>query len=310
MANHLLRILSICVLFTGAYPVAMAQSACPPVDWPLPALQKLKSTDWKTDAATPPDALALSLLPCLGHRDPELRDGVAFEALSVWLRSGQLALPSKLQIFNSQIAHLRHPEPQAAAKSNGFAQAFAALILAEIARADRIEPFLQPAQRSELVHAGAAYLIGLEDYRGFIPAEGWRHGVAHGADLAMQLALNTRTDRAQLEQLVLAVQSQIAPLGTHAYIHGESQRLARPVFFAVRRGQLDANFWNTFVETIAAPAPLAQWSDAFQSLAGLARLHNTKAFLHVLYFQVNEGTDTAVKELLAPALLGALKNLP
>jgi hypothetical protein len=51
----------------------------------------------------------------------------------------------------------------------------------------------------------------VRDYRGFDTAEGWRHGVAHGADLALQLVLNPAVDKPQIERLLAAVGRQVAP---------------------------------------------------------------------------------------------------
>ena len=44
--------------------------------------------------------------------------------------------------------------------TNGFQQPFAALVLSEVARTDRIDPWMTPAMRSELVTAAATYLAG------------------------------------------------------------------------------------------------------------------------------------------------------
>jgi hypothetical protein len=59
--------------------------------------------------------------------------------------------------------------------------------------------------------------------------------VAHGSDLLMQLALNPRLDKEALGLVVSGVRVQVAPKG-HAYVAGESERLARPILFAAQRG--------------------------------------------------------------------------
>ena len=103
------------------------------------------------------------------------------------------------------------------ADRDGFRQPFAALVLAEVARTDRIESWLTPAQRVALVDSAARYVTSVRDYRGFDPKEGWRHGVAHGADLLLQLALNPAVDRAGLDRLLGAVAAQVAPRGALIY---------------------------------------------------------------------------------------------
>jgi hypothetical protein len=52
----------------------------------------------------------------------------------------------------------------------------------------------------------------VSDYRGFDDKEGWRHGVAHGSDWLMQLALNPALDRGQLDQMLAAIATQVCRL--------------------------------------------------------------------------------------------------
>lgn len=51
----------------------------------------------------------------------------------------------------------------------------------------------------------------MRDLRGFDAVQGWRHGVAHGADLLLQLALNPALRRVQAEALLAAIASQVLP---------------------------------------------------------------------------------------------------
>ena len=283
---------------------ARAEVACPPAPWSLPALRALQQSGWKLADDAARQALAESLLACLADPDPELRDSLAFEALSAWLRSGQLSVATVRGIHGRLLERLA----DGGSDPGGFAQPFAVLALAEVARVDRLQPFLSSAERAALVDAGSAYMRAVVDYRGFVPGEGWRHGVAHAADLLLQLSLNPALERPQLEQIVAAVATQVAPPGGHFYIHGESERLVRPVLFVARRALLDQALWDALLLRLASPAPLANWEQAFTSPGGLARVHNTRAFLLALYFQVQN--DPRVQPALAPGLLQALKQLP
>ena len=158
--------------------------------------------------------------------------------------------------------------------------------------------------------AATLYLQSVRDYRGFATGEGWRHGVAHSADLLMQLALNPAVDKGQLKRIASAVQTQIAPAAGHSYIFGESERLARPVLYAARRALLDAAWWQAWVQAVASPAPFATWDAAFESTAGLSRLHNTKAFLLALYANLQESKNEALQNTLLPPVRDALLKLP
>ncbi len=304
---------------------ARAQGTCPPAGWTASELATLKAAKWQLPEAAARDALARALLACLAHPNPALRDGVAFEALSHWLRAKQLSRDTMLVLARSGLAQLKPTPMQStqpasptsnAADAGGFAQPFSALMLSEVARADRISPLFTEAERAALVDAAVHYLRGVRDRRGFVAGEGWRHGVAHGADLLMQLALNPAVGQIELQSIVHAVQTQVAPRGAHAYIHGESERLARPVLFALRRGLLGPAVWTAFIGELAAPAPLADWGSAFESAEGLARIHNLKAFLLVLHFNLREAAPAASAtpppghEALLQAVTQALKALP
>ena len=296
----------IALVFSAASTLVQAQVQCPPTQWPLPLLKRLKADNWKMQDAALRQTLAIALLPCLDNPDPMLRDGMAFEGLSALLRGKQLTPATHLVIYQSQMARLQ----PSVSDPSGFAKPFAALVLSEVARADRLEAFLSATERTALVDTGTQYLSGVQDYRGFAAGEGWRHGVAHAADLMLQLALNPAVDKAQLVAVTQAVRSQVAPQTTHFYIYGESDRLARPIVYAARRGLLDTGFWSDYVRTLASPAPLTSWGEAFDSQAGLARLHNVKAFLRALDAGVRASGDAAVQTAFDTALPLALKELP
>lgn len=253
-------------------------SVCPPAGRSRAALEALRSSGF---ACAPEERqrLALELLACFDHPDPALRDGVVFAALSQWLRAGELE-PTTVRSLSERLT----PALRGAADAQGFRRPFAALILSEVARADRLEPVLSEPARADLVEAASAYLSGVTDFRAFDPVEGWRHGVAHGADLVLQLGLNPAVGERQVRQLLAALASRIAPAGQTFYSFGEPERLARAVFFVHARGVLDDAFWSQLFATLGDPRPLDDWAEAYESLEGLARRHNTMAFLHAVSF--------------------------
>lgn len=286
--------------------VCAAHAACPPAAWDVAALQRLRGVKFEGLEAAPRDALARGLLDCLGDPRPELRDEIGFEALAAWMRAGALSSDTLHHLRRELSARLVAPDPQ------GFARPFAALALAEVARVDRVKPFLTADERAQLVDAATAYLRGVTDHRGFDATKGWRHGVAHGADLVLQLGLSPALSPVQLDALVQAIASQIAPAGEHFYVYGEPERLARPIVYIAKRttGPGDAAYWERWLGALAAPAPLPSWDAAFKSQSGLARRHNAQAFMQVLYVMVRESGDPAPQQRLLPGLVAALKALP
>lgn len=272
-------------LFVQAPP---APGPCPPSGVDRAELDALRGRGFELAADEERHALALRLLPCLEHPDPALRDRIAFETLSTWLRGRKLDRATLETLRASLVGLARGPEDDA-----GFRLPFAILALSEVARVDRIEATFSDAELSDLVEAAASGLGRIRDYRGLDDTRGWRHGVAHGADFALQLSLNPRVGADGLRRLLGAVASQIAPEGPVFYTDSEPERLARPVLYAWRRGILDAAFWDSWFAALAEPLPLKSWDKAFESRAGLARRHNRLAFLHALSFAARSAGDAS-----------------
>lgn len=283
--------------------VAARQSAlntpgCPPLGWSADELAAIKASGFEIADEAKRQAFAKSITACLASPYPELRDGVAYESLARMLRAKQLSDETKKALLVDLTARLNAPA------GAGFEQPFAALALSEVARADRVEAFLTEEERVDLLVKAQHWFINVSDYRGFDEREGWRHGVAHGADLLMQLALNPRIDAEGLRVIVSAVRVQIAPKG-HAYMFGESERLARPVLYAAGRGALDQGKWSEWLMALTkAPEDVAPHGADW-----LAWRHNVTAFLQTLYVNVTLGVDAA-DDILRPGLEAALKAMP
>lgn len=259
---------------------------CPPQGSARADLEALRGQGFDVPDDAKRHSLALGLVACLESPDPGLRDRIAFEALSTWLRAGKLDGATLRTLRVALIARVRGPEDEA-----GFRIPFAILALSEVARVDRVAATFSDVELSELVDVGAEGLRRIRDYRGLDDTQGWRHGVAHAADLALQLTLNPRVGAADLRKLLGAVATQIAPGGAVFYTDSEPERLARPVLYAWRRGGLDAGFWEAWFSALSDPAPLKTWGAAFESRAGLAQRHNRLAFLNALSFAARSAGD-------------------
>lgn len=290
-----MRLLGCCAVAAAS---ASALASCPPAGWTAASLRTLKNDGFRIATAERP-AAALALADCLPGADPELRDDIAFTALSSWMRAGELT-PATLQILRRRWLDAMQPQP---ADEAGFRRPFAALALAEVARVDRLMPFLGATERAELVAAAAAYLASVEDYRGFIPGDGWRHGVAHGADLLLQLALNPGVDAAAQRTLLAAVATQVMP-DSHFYVFGEGGRLMRPVYAIARRKLLSAAEWSVWFAGLAARRRAAA-----PTLTALAADHDLATFLLPLYANLKESPDAELQALLLPGVLAAMKSL-
>jgi hypothetical protein len=288
--------------FLALFSTTALADECPPPGHTLEQLQRLKNDSFEVSDHKARQILALALTACLADRRPELRDGIAFEALSRWMRADALDPATRRRLRDRLLQMLTESD------TSGFAAPFAALVLSEIARTDRIKPWLASDERDNLVDAAAGFLSSVRDYRGFSDTEGWRHGVAHGADFALQLVLNRAVTKPHVAKLLSAVASQVAPSGTTAFHSGEPERLARPVLFAAERGVFTDAEWQGWFERVTAPAPLASWDQSFASEAGLAKRHNTLAFLATLYYAASESENPHLR-LLLPRVREAIRTL-
>jgi len=155
--------------------------------WQKQALIALKKDDFAfKGSASEHKKLAAQLLNCLASPDSKIRDGIAFEGLSQWFRANKF----DSSFYNLMFDRLTAVIGATVNDRHGVYLPFSVLTLSELARVDRKAPFLTAKRRQQLVNIASDYLINVNDYRGFDNRVGWRHGVAHGADLMLQLALN------------------------------------------------------------------------------------------------------------------------
>ncbi|WP_144774173.1 DUF2785 domain-containing protein [Luteimonas sp. J16] len=201
---------------------AAASAACPPEGMDREGLQAFKVRRFETADPAQRQRLALALAGCLGDPDPAVRDGIAYQALAQWMRAGELDVAT-LRALRDRLHALVD-----GGEGEGFARPFAALVLSEVARTDRIAPWMTPGERKAMVRKAAGYVATVQDYRGFDDARGWRHGVAHGADWLLQLALHPALERDQGDLVLEAVAAQAVPGTAHAYVFGEPARLPPP----------------------------------------------------------------------------------
>ena len=292
------RLLWLCLL--ASVPAAAAEN-CPPAGFDAASLQDLKQRQFAIANAAVRQALALGLAGCLSSAAPVLRDGIAYEALAQWMRNDQLDIATRRALRDRLERMLQEPDPE------GFSRPFAALVLSEIARTDRITPWLSVQERGAMVAAATAYLKSVRDYRGYDEVQGWRHGVAHGSDWLMQLALNPALERSHLEAMLTAIASQAVPEAAHAYVFGEPGRLARPVLHLASRGWMSEAEWDAWFGGLAAR--LGDPARAHADGASLRRRHDLLAFLAAIYLEADQSGDAGIRVLKTP-VASAIKAMP
>jgi hypothetical protein len=298
--------LGFAAIYCLAFPefILAAVTGCPPAGFNIAALNALRERHFDIADASERQALARNLLACLNAPDPTLRDRIAYEAYATWRHNKSLDATTWRFIESSLLdnVNMRKVDP------DGVIKPFAVLILVEAVKADRASPYLSEEERQLLLNAAANYLVALRDYRGFDSRVGWRHGVAHAADLLAELALSSSFGKLEMDRILAATTAQIVPADAHFYIYGEGERLSLVVAAIASREVYTAEEWRAWLVKVVSPAPFKKWDEAYSSQTGLAKLHNTMSFLLALYAQTAVDKRAAVSQL-APMIAEAMQPL-
>jgi hypothetical protein len=263
--------------------------ACVNEPWSKDELIKLKADRFVLQKSEDLQPVSKQLLKCLTSTDPLLRDGIAYEGLSTWLRQKSYDVV-QLQDLRSQLYDMLDADDEL-----GFTRPFAALVLSEVARTDRIEPWMTDQERAEMLKKAMEYLLSVKDYRGLDAQFGWRHGVAHGSDWLLQLAVNAKLDAPQLREITDAVAGKVFASEGHSYIFGEPGRLARPVLFAAKRNIRTEAEWLAWMQVLVKS--MDDPAKAYKDLAWMAKRQNLVAFLDALYIESDLSGEESLKPL-------------
>src|SRR5690606_533547 len=107
----------------------------------------------------------------------------------------------------------------------------------------------------------------------------------HLSDMLWRFALHPALEPEQAAKVLVAVRSKVA-ISEHAYIFNEADRLARSAAILIRRELPSVAELEAWLDSFQQPVSVAGWEDSFSSAAGLAELHNTKAFVRALSDQL------------------------
>lgn len=267
-------------------------------------LEKLKNQNFVIDTAEHRNQTAIKLLSCLGSPDPKVRDGIVYEATSDWLRGNLLEQVTVKIMFDLLINTLEQPNQDPL----NFTQPFAALVLSEVLRVDRINPYLKESELQKAMDVTTTYMRNILDYRGFDDAQGWRHAVAHSADVFLQLSLNKKVSKVQLGQLLDALKSQVSPQSSHFYVFGEPKRLAMAFVYIVLRAEHSEQELLSYLDGVANPAPFSNWQSVYSDQKGLAKLHNTRSFFYSI-FAISGRSENPVLKSIQPKIEELIKKI-
>jgi hypothetical protein len=246
------------------------------------------------------NVLAPQLLPCLGSPDSELRDSIAYETLTAWLRTGRLDDNTR-RVLLDELSQRISTAPDDRLSDTVFSRSFSALVLSELMRSDARSAFMQDEDRSRLLALAIQAFLNETDFRGLDPELGWIHPLAHQSDLLWRFALHPETTAPQAERILDALRMRLTSADA-PFNFNEGDRMARvaAMLFATEKlGQTEALDW---LNSFESPGSMSAWQDAFQTPRGMIELHNSKQFLRALNDQLL-GLD------LNPAVTGRLRAI-
>lgn len=234
------------------------------------------------------------LVTMLTSPDPHERDEVAYAQLARRLSEG--TEDGRLGALGDQgAALLGHRAVQA--------RTFGALLVAEVVDRDTVTGELPAAAVHRWQDALSRWYLGEEDLRGWDPALGWLHAVAHGADALGALGRSRHTTRDRLAALLATGRDRVLTTGDVLLANAEDDRLALAMALVLTRSELsddDATGWLDPVQAAFAagePGPLPPW------------VSNTSHALRSLYVLADRGVATPGKQpeaLLAVPHRGAV----
>ena len=263
---------------------------------------------------TPPDGqdvfrLLMEMNPLLASPDPILRDDVAYSAAERWILRDRKVAPAELrELMKQWTANLENGLGEVG-DDRVFSRSFSALCLSVIAASDLNAPFLAPAEARAFFDRMLDYFQRENDLRGFDPARGWMHTVAHTSDALKFLARNPKLTAGTDPRLLSAVRAKIESTTT-VFTWGENDRMALALQSAVRRDDADAAALEAWV-THWTNAHRALWANGPQvNAVQFARVENAKQVMRSLHAALSmEASPTPAGTAAEKILLAGLAKM-
>ena len=227
------------------------------------------------------EQLTDELLGFLSSSDSELRDEFGFSILGNWIYVRHLYGPQRLRSMISSLTTSLQVGLGESETPTVFGRSFSALILSVITDYDLEHSFLSAAELSELLKSTLGYFHLEQDWRGFVPGQGWAHSVAHTADVLSNLAKNPNLDAANLERILNAIAAKLTTPDSPVLAHHEASRLAVAAHNVIARGLLAPKMLHAWLDGM--PDTLYPRSQADLERGDVAARANCEAFLSSLY---------------------------
>jgi Protein of unknown function (DUF2785) len=299
------RIFAVVLLAASATPVAAAERPPGPLHdrafW-----RRIVEKEYAVPEGESAGALVRELSGYLGSPDPELRDEFGYGIPAAWIGEQQRLSPAELRDLVRQWT----PNLRAGLGESGtdtvLLRSFSALSLTTVAAYDNEHPFLAAGEVRSLLDAALAYLTAEKDLRGYDPAKGWIHAVAHAADLVAALAASRHLGRAEHGRILDAVSARLGSAGA-VFTWGEQERLAEVIAALVRRPDFQPASLDPWLARLAADSEKLWQEGARIDPAHFAAVQNGKDVLRYLFASLAK-EETAGAAAARAKILKALQD--
>jgi hypothetical protein len=211
----------------------------------------LKADDFKLPPGASPAALSREVLALLGSTDPELRDGVGYEAFASWIYRDELLHPVELESLRVTLMASARAGLGDGEGDGVFGRSFALLDLSVLAAEDLRRPFLTAAGFQELLTLACDALARERDLRGYVRGKGWAHATAHAADLVKFLARSRHLAPGDSERIVSHIAERLRT-ARQVFVWGEDARLAAALVSLAARPDFDPAPFNAWFVRLEA----------------------------------------------------------
>lgn len=223
--------------------------------------------------------LTAELTTMLGSPDPEIRDGVALQVLTVWIGRG--VYDDLLAGLGDGMAAGLRVGVGETGTSTVFRRSWSARVLAHVLHRDQDEQLL-PAE--DVLRWGdrlTTYLLREQDVRGFIPGQGSARSVAHAADALTALASSRHLGPLELTVLLDVIADRL--VGGLPLDHNETDHLAAATIAVLLRDRVPFDVVEPWVARIAVHADP---ESAAPNVDPWTHVRNTQSFLRSLHLQL------------------------
>ncbi len=238
-------------------------------------------------ADRPLGELTAELVEMLGDPNPRRRDHLASPVLASWISNG--VYDDLLPGLGDGIAVGLWQHLGSEGDDSVLRRSFSALILAEAVARDHEIRRLSDDVVLGWGDRATSWFVREIDLRGWIPARGWAHAVAHGADLIGQLARSRHFGRLELTVLLDVVADRLLQPTRHVWRHGEDDRLAAAVMAILHRNLVGFEVLEPWVARLGAGIRTPATRGDVEGEWPTPPAANTATFLRALHLQLALG---------------------